>query len=160
MAVVRKWVPISAAIVVAAVGATFLVVRDHRIEPAAKAGNAKCAEVVSRAPEDIPGNSRDRVIGEGVASWGGKTAVLRCGVDELPPNANLCITADGVDWVLNEARLQSDGVSVLRTYGRSPAVEVTYSGPREDVGGVLASLVSTVEWIPQTRSCISLEDVQ
>ncbi len=114
---------------------------------------------MSRAPEHIPGHSRDWVIGEGVATWGGRTAVLRCGVEELGPNINICITADGVDWVLDETRLRRDGVSVLRTYGRSPAVEVAYTGPREDVGGILSSLASAVRRIPQTSACLSLEDV-
>jgi hypothetical protein len=49
-------------------------------------------------------------------------------------------------------------VSVLRTYGRSPAVEFTYTGARSEVGGILAELNRTVDWIPQERRCIGLQD--
>jgi hypothetical protein len=76
----------------------------------------------------------------------------------LEPTVNLCVTVDGVDWVLDEEKLKETGESVLTTYGRSPAVQVTYSGEREEVGGILVDLNKSVAWIPQKRKCISLGD--
>ncbi|MFE1024516.1 DUF3515 family protein [Streptomyces sp. NPDC058818] len=152
----RMWIWLTVAVVAVAGG--LLYVDSHRVSAAPHAADAKCDEVVTRLPDDIPGASRDWALGDGVASWGGQKAVFRCGAEELPPNINLCVTADGVDWVLDEERLKSDGVSVLRTYGRSPAVELTYSGPREEVGGILAALDPAVKWIPQERKCVGLED--
>ncbi|MDG9717802.1 DUF3515 family protein [Streptomyces sp. DH24] len=149
---------IALAVVVAAVVVGLLVVDSHRISAAPHAGDPKCEKVLSRVPDDIPGMSRDWAIGDAVASWGGRAAVLRCGAEELPPNVNLCVTVDGVDWVLDETRLKEDGVSVLRTYGRSPAVEFTYTGSRSEVGGILTELNRTVDWIPQQRQCIGLQD--
>ncbi|MCF2434878.1 hypothetical protein LV779_09840 [Streptomyces thinghirensis] len=146
----RMWIWLTVAVVAVAGG--LLYVDSHRVSAAPHAADAKCDEVVSRLPDDIPGAARDWALGDGVASRGGQKAVFRCGAEELPPNINLCVTADGVDWVLDEERLKSDGVSVLRTYGRSPAVEVTYSrSAREEVGGILAALDPAVKWIPQER---------
>ncbi|MEV6957975.1 DUF3515 family protein [Streptomyces sp. NPDC051207] len=149
---------IALAVAVAAAVAGLLFVDAHRISAAPHAGDPRCEKVVSRAPDDIPGMSRDWAIGEAVASWGGRAAVLRCGAEELPPNVNLCVTANGVDWVLDETRLKEDGVSVLRTYGRSPAVEFTYTGPRSEVGGILTELNRAVDWLPQKRRCVGLQD--
>ncbi|MEU5362130.1 DUF3515 family protein [Streptomyces sp. NPDC005925] len=152
----RTWIVL--AVVVAAVIAGVRIVDSHRIGPAPHADHPRCDKVLSRAPETIPGMSRDWTIGDAVASWGDRAAVLRCGAEELPPNINLCLTVDGVDWVLDEKRLQADGVSVLRTYGRSPAVEFTYTGSRSEVGGLLAALNPAVDWIPQKRRCVGLQD--
>lgn len=151
---------IALAVAVAVVIAGLLVVDTHRVSAAPHADNPRCGKVLSRLPEEIPGMSRDWALGEAVASWGGRAAVLRCGAEELPPNTNLCVTADGVDWVLNEKRLREDGVSVLRTYGRSPAVELTYTGPRSEVGGVLAALDPAVDWLPRKRRCVGLQDAR
>jgi hypothetical protein len=150
------WITLAAVVAAAAVG--LLVVDSHRISAAPHADDPKCEKVLSRTPDDIPGMSRDWAIGDAVASWGGRAAVLRCGAEELPPNVNLCVTVDGVDWVLDETRLKEDGVSVLRTYGRSPAVEFTYTGSRSEVGGILTELNRAVDWIPQKRRCVGLQD--
>lgn len=152
----RTWIWLTVA--VAAVAAALVYVDGHRVSAAPHADDARCDEVVSRLPDGIPGASRDWALGDGVASWGGQKAVFRCGAEELQPNVNLCVTAEGVDWVLDEQRLKRDGVSVLRTYGRSPAVEFTYRGPREDVGGILTELNPAVRWLPQERKCIGLDD--
>ncbi|HET9381950.1 MAG TPA: DUF3515 family protein [Streptomyces sp.] len=146
------------AVAVAAVVAGLLVVDGHRISAAPHAGDPRCGKVLSRVPDGVPGMSRDWAVGDAVASWGDRSAVLRCGAEELPPNINLCVTADGVDWVLDERRLREDGVSVLRTYGRSPAVELTYTGSRSEVGGILAALAPAVDWLPQKRRCVGLQD--
>lgn len=143
-----------AAALVAAVVAVVVAVDSRRIDSAPRGGEAECATVVDRLPERAGSRDRDWALGDGVASWGDRALVLRCGVDELRPTVNLCVTADGVDWVLDEDRLKADGVSVLTTYGRSPAVEVTYHGPRAEVGGLLVELNDAVEWLPQQRTCI------
>ncbi|WP_240661185.1 MULTISPECIES: DUF3515 family protein [unclassified Streptomyces] len=143
----------------AALVAGLLVVDSHRIDSAPRGGDPECSEVVDRLPEKAGGRSRDWALGDGVASWGDRSLVLRCGVAELQPNVNLCVTADGIDWVLDEDRLKADGVSVLTTYGRSPAVEVTYDGPRQEVGGILVDLNGSVEPIAQQRKCVGVGDI-
>ncbi|MYY84883.1 DUF3515 family protein [Streptomyces sp. SID335] len=129
------------------------------IPSAPHAANAKCDDVTAKTPENVHGHDRDWFTGEGVEAWGDHEVILRCGVTEPTPNINLCITANGVDWVLDEKRLAKDGVAVLTTYGRSPAVEVTYHGAREEAAGVVASLNSAVKWIPQESKCIGASDI-
>ncbi|MFY1677938.1 MULTISPECIES: DUF3515 family protein [unclassified Streptomyces] len=146
---------------VAALG-VFLLFDGVRVTAAPEGGDPRCAEVLSRLPDDLPGAGRDWAplgSGDGVATWGGRSAVLRCGVPEPSPTVDLCMTVDGVDWVLDERRLDADGVSVLTTYGRSPAVEVAYSGSRTEVGGILASVGPAVEWITPDRGCVGVGDV-
>lgn len=147
--------PIAILLAVAvAVCAGIVFVESHRVDSAPDAKNPKCSTAVDHSPEKVGSESRDWVIGQGVASWGDGSTILRCGVGELEPTINLCISVDGVDWVLDEEKLKETGVSVLTTYGRSPAVQVTYSGGREDVGGVLVDLKKSVAGIPQKRNCI------
>ncbi|MDT0616076.1 DUF3515 family protein [Streptomyces lancefieldiae] len=155
-ATTRTWIWLTVAVV--AVAGVLFFVDSHRVSAAPHADDPRCDKVLSRLPDGIPGSSRDWTLGEGVAAWGGQSAVFRCGAEELLPNINLCVTVDGVDWVLDEERLKRDGVSVLRTYGRSPAVEFTYTGPREEVGGLLAALNPAVKWLPQDRKCIGVAD--
>ncbi|MER5993809.1 MULTISPECIES: DUF3515 family protein [Streptomyces] len=147
------------AVVAVAVIATALLVVDSRtVDSAPRGGDARCSEVVDRLPDEVGAQSRDWVIGDGVAAWGDRSLVLRCGVGEPEPTTSLCLTAEGVDWVLDERTLKAEGVSVLTTYGRSPAVEITYDGPREDVGGILVELKEAVARIPQGAKCIGAGD--
>jgi hypothetical protein len=153
----RKRTVISLAAVIT-VAAALLFVNSHRIDSAPGAENPKCSEVIDRSPDRVAAESRDWAIGRGVASWGDRTTVLRCGVAEAAPTVDLCVTVDGVDWVLDEKQLHATGVSVLTTYGRTPAIQVTYSGARENVGGVLVQLQDSVAWIKQKRKCIDYAD--
>lgn len=150
----RPWRIAIALAAVAVISSGFLFVNSRTIDSAPHAKDPKCSKAVDRSPEKVASESRDWVLGEGVASWGDGSTVLRCGVDELEPTVNLCLTVDGVDWVLDEKKLRETGVSTLTTYGRSPAVQVTYSGGREEVGGVLVDLKKSVAAIPQKRKCI------
>ncbi|MET9256969.1 DUF3515 family protein [Streptomyces sp. NPDC048182] len=153
----RVWIALIATLTVLVGG--LLYVDSHRVPAAPHAGDPACDKVVSRLPDDIPGAKGDWTLGEGTASWGGQAAVFRCGVTEPQPTTDLCVDVDGVDWVLDEARLKRDGVSVLRTYGRSPAAEFTYKGKREDVGGILSTLDPAVAWLPKDRKCVGVADV-
>ncbi|WP_432054742.1 DUF3515 family protein [Streptomyces sp. bgisy022] len=142
----------------AVIFSVLLFVESRRIDSGPDAEDFACSRVVDRSPDEVASEARDWVTGEGVASWGGGSTVLCCGVDELQPTINLCISSDGVDWVLDERRLKETGVSVLTTYGPSPAVEVAYSGGREEVGGLLVELKESVIEIPQDSKCIGYGD--
>jgi hypothetical protein len=133
---------------------------SYEVDPGPFAGDPRCAEVVDRVPETVLDRARDDVRGAGAAAWGDGEVVLRCGVRPLPPNPNLCVTANGVDWVLDEQRARRDGVKVLTTYGRDPAVQVALD-PGIDVGGdALVTLNPAVEKIPQKARCVGLDDVR
>ncbi|MFE0633179.1 DUF3515 family protein [Streptomyces sp. NPDC058864] len=150
----RKQIAILAAVPAIFISA-ILFINSHKVHSdGPRAGSAECSDIVDRSPDTVDSESRDWVIGNGVASWGNSTTVLRCGVNETGPTVDLCISVDGVDWVLDEKHLNATGVSILTAYGRSPEVQITYSGPRENVGGVLVDIGDSVSRIKQERKCI------
>ncbi|WP_167542493.1 DUF3515 family protein [Streptomyces himastatinicus] len=144
--------------IAAAVASYFLFFSKESVEPGPYADNPKCADVISRAPETVLSKHRDDVTGEGVASWGDGSVVLRCGVTPLRPTTNLCVDVNSVDWVLDEKRANKDGVQVLTTYGRTPAVEITVEGDGPKAGDALVDVNRAVRSIPQKSKCLSLSD--
>ena len=150
---------VAALLLLAVIAGVAVWIQVRSIPSAPHAANVKCDDVTAKAPGNVHGQDRDWFTGVGVEAWGDHEVILRCGVTELAPNVNLCISANGVDWVLDEKRLAKDGVAVLTTYGRSPAVEVTYHGAREAAAGVAATLNSAVKWIPQESKCIGASDI-
>ena len=147
-----------AAGIAAAVASYFLFFSKASVKPGPFADNPRCADVISRAPETVLSKSRDDVTGDGVAAWGDGSIVLRCGVTPLTPTTNLCVTVNGVDWVLDEERAKKDGVQVLTTYGRDPAVEVTVEGDASKAGDALVDVNRAVRGIPQKSKCLALGD--
>ncbi|MFD8939054.1 DUF3515 family protein [Streptomyces sp. NPDC059578] len=129
------------------------------VSSAPHASDERCGGVVDRAPDSLAGQPRKWTFNEGTVAWGRGGSVLRCGVDELPPTPDLCVSVNGVDWVLDEQRLERDGVSVLTTYGRSPAVEFVHEGAKEEAGAALTDLADAVRDLPRERRCIGLDDV-
>lgn len=144
--------------IAAAAASYFLFFSKVSVEPGPFADNPKCSDVISRAPETVLHKQRDDVTGDGVAAWGDGSVVLRCGVTPLRPTTNLCVDVNGVDWVLDEKRAQKDGVQVLTTYGRTPAVEMTVEGDGPKAGDALVDVNRAVRGIPQKSKCLSLSD--
>ncbi len=143
---------------VAATAWWFLSPPTYAVDPGPFADDPLCADVMAGVPESLLGKDRDRVTGAGAAAWGDASIVMRCGVAPPSPTTNLCMTVNGVDWVLNEARANRDGVKVLRTYGRTPSVEVTFNDTGQLVGGVLVVLNGSLEDLPQKSECLNLSD--
>ncbi|EDY46438.1 DUF3515 family protein [Streptomyces sp. SPB074] len=134
--------------------------RQATATPAPGGRSAACAGLVAQAPASLLGRPRDAPPRAGAVSWGSGRAELRCGVEELSPTADPCIEVDGVDWVLDEHLLNTDSTARLTTYGRRPASEFTYHGPREEVAGYLVSLRDAVRAAPRTEhKCVSLSEV-
>ncbi|NBM17496.1 DUF3515 domain-containing protein [Streptomyces sp. GC420] len=109
----------------------------------------ECASVVSELPRSVMGKEKRETTAVGTAAWGDGGIVLRCGVTPLNPTINLCMTVDGVDWVLDEAKAKNGGPRTLTTYGRHPAIEVTVKDSDLSPGGVLVDLNRAVKQIPQ-----------
>jgi hypothetical protein len=77
----------------------------------------------------------------------------------MPPTLGPCMNVSGVDWMLDEGRMEADGVQVLTTYGRTPAVEVTIKDAPGRAGDVLVDMNRSVRDIPQKSKCLSLDEV-
>ncbi|GAA3643353.1 DUF3515 family protein [Streptomyces chitinivorans] len=136
-----------------------LLSSGHSVRSGPFSGDPLCADVVSGAPEEVLSWQRDGATGTGTASWGGASVVLRCGVEPMPPTPDLCMNVSGVDWVLDEGRLEADGVQVLTTYGRTPAVEVTIEDAPGHAGDVLVDMNRSVRDIPRKSKCLSPGEV-
>ncbi|MEU8777080.1 DUF3515 family protein [Streptomyces sp. NPDC048606] len=130
---------------------------DYRVREGPFARSAPCAAMVPRLPEDLLGRARDSVGGAGVVGWGDGSVVLRCGVQPLAPTTDTCVNVNGFDWVLNDEEAERKGVWVFTTYGRVPAVEVSFKGSQL-AGDVLVKINDSVREIPPTSRCLSLED--
>jgi hypothetical protein len=93
-----------------------------RLEPAEMANTVACANMMVRLPDTVDGLERRRVDAQSTAAWGVPTAVLlRCGVPRPGPSTLLCVTVDGVDWLIDETDAPR---FVFTTYGLDPATEV------------------------------------
>jgi len=128
--------------------------------PGPSASDPACLGVLKAAPATVLDQHRiaagtPAVLG--VAQWGSRAIVLRCGVTPTGPTTLDCITVDGVDWVVDD---HGDPIRFL-TYGRRPAVEVLVplQYGRENAAGALVDVDPAVAGLPQTRRCVGLGDL-
>ncbi|WP_374206884.1 DUF3515 domain-containing protein [Streptomyces noursei] len=122
-------------------------------ESAPNADSPLCGKVEEGYPSKILGEGRSRVDARGVAVWGDSKVVLRCGVELPRPTLDPCMTVNGVDWVLVE-RASDQRRKTLITYGRKPAVEVTFSSDSLSAGDGLVDLSASMRLIPQKSKCL------
>ncbi|MFD7920779.1 DUF3515 domain-containing protein [Streptomyces sp. NPDC059740] len=134
-----------------AVACALLVPSAYSVDQAPHAGDRACADALARLPRKLLGRQRVETTGAGTAAWGDGSVVLRCGVTPPAPTPDPCMTVDGVDWVLDEHRAQTEGVRTLTTYGREPAVEVTVGAREASPGDVLVDLERAVRPLRQGR---------
>lgn len=127
-----------------------------RISAAPEGASQACAEVAALLPNSLAGAARrDTTGGAGSAAWGDPAILLRCGEEVVLATTQPCVgvpgTGDEVDWVV----LASDDTgSIVRTFGRDPAVEVEVPaeyGPAPV--SVLPELDAAVTVVPATAVC-------
>ncbi|KPI28863.1 Protein of unknown function DUF3515 [Actinobacteria bacterium OK074] len=113
-----------------------------------------CARIAKSYPAVLGGHRRtDTSSTPGIAVWGDKAVVLRCGLTPPAATTDPCVAVDGVDWVYRQSASR-DGRKVIITYGREPAVEVTLSTQDTAVDGALVDLSGLVRPIRQHDHCI------
>ena len=126
------------------------------VESAPDGASQACADVLALLPAVLVGAARRETGGgAGTAAWGDPAILLRCGEEVVLASTQPCVTVpgepDGVDWVV----LASDGSgSIVRTFGRDPAVEVEVPaayGPAPV--SVLPELGLAVSAVPATAVC-------
>ena len=143
---------------VLAVGAALAAYRfahtdaDAGIRPARFSGAPHCHRIADSAPASLGGLSRRDSSLPGIAVWGDRDIVLRCGV--IPPGVtgDPCFAVDGVDWVMDLAQ-STDTRKVIVTYGRDPATQVVFDGSGQ-TDAALIDLSRTVASVKQTSHCI------
>lgn len=109
-----------------------------------------------RLPDTVAGLTSRETDAQATAAWGQPAAVLlRCGVPDPGPTTLPCVTALGIDWVVDDSR--KNAISYT-TFGRDPAIQVVIDHTAVSDSTVLADLKAAVSVIPPTRHCIGASD--
>ena len=122
------------------------------LEPAADGNNPGCADVIVRLPDGVDGQVRRTTNAQSTAAWGNPTTIiLRCGIEPVEISTLPCVTASGVDWLVDESAKPSFR---FITFGRDPAVEVIVDSENAVGVNALESLAPAVQSIEATKRCL------
>lgn len=123
------------------------------LEPAADANNPGCADVIVRLPDAVDGQERRTTNAQSTAAWGNPaTVILRCGIEPVEISTLPCVTANGVDWIVDDSAKPSFR---FITFGRTPALEVIVDSENAVGVNALDSLAEAVKSIEPTKKCVS-----
>ena len=124
------------------------------LEAAPDSNDPLCAEVMVRLP-DVLGEHQQRLTNsQATAAWGDPTAViLRCGLEPVTVSTLPCVTAGGVDWLVDDA--QAPNFRFI-SYARDPGVEVIVDSLVASGVTSLEQLARAVEQIPASTICTEL----
>ncbi len=122
------------------------------LDPATDANNPGCAEVIVRLPDAVDGQERRSTNAQSTAAWGNPaTVILRCGIEPVEISTLPCVTANGVDWIIDESAKPSFR---FISFGRDPAVEVIVDSENAVGVNVLDSLSPAVQSIEPAKICV------
>ena len=123
------------------------------LEPAADANNPGCADVIVRLPDAVDGQERRSTNAQSTAAWGNPaTVILRCGIEPVEISTLPCVTANGVDWIIDDSAKPSFR---FITFGRTPALEIIVDSENAVGVNALDSLAEAVKSIEPTKECVS-----
>lgn len=142
--------------------------RAVNLQPAEDAANPLCAYAMVAMPETLGGFDQRETTAQGTTAWGEPTvSVLKCGVS-LPtaPIADPCASVNGIDWIIKPADEQmaesgeqsATGTWVAETFGRTPALQITFDADQISSSTLLAEIASAVGQIPQQQECTNIDD--
>ena len=135
----------------ALVGALSACTATISLEAAADSNNPACAEISVRLPDQVAELDKRVTDAQATGAWGNPTAViLRCGLPPVEVSQLPCVTANGVDWLVDESAKPSYR---FITFGRNPATEVIVDSTK--VAGVtaLSDLSGAIQSIEATKQC-------
>ena len=135
----------------ALVGALSACTATISLEAAADSNNPACAEISVRLPDQVAELEKRVTDAQATGAWGNPTAViLRCGLPLVEVSQLPCVTANGVDWLVDESAKPSYR---FITFGRNPATEVIVDSTK--VAGVtaLSDLSAAIQSIEATKQC-------
>ena len=123
------------------------------LEPAADANDPGCADVIVRLPDAVDGQERRTTNAQSTAAWGNPaTVILRCGIEPVEISTLPCVTANGVDWIVDDSAKPSFR---FISFGRTPALEVIVDSENAVGVNALDSLAEAVKSIEPTKECVS-----
>ena len=123
------------------------------LEPAEDSNNPGCAEVMVRLPSQLGGLQERYTNAQATAAWGDPAAVLlRCGLEPVEVSTLPCVTAAGIDWLVDDSLAPSYR---FISYGRFPAVEVVVDSDNASGITSLEGIAGAVAQLPATKSCLA-----
>ena len=121
------------------------------LEPAEGSNDPACAEVMVRLPSQLGGLEERYTNAQATAAWGDPAAVLRrCGLEPVEVSPLPCVTAAGIDWLVDDALAPSYR---FISYARYPAVEVIVDSDNASGITSLEGLSGAVAQLPATKAC-------
>ena len=125
------------------------------LEAAEDANDPACAEISVRVPDAIGPHDRKYTNAQATAAWGDPTAIIyRCGLEPVQASTLPCVTAGGVDWLIDDSQAPSFR---FITFGRSPATEIIVDSEQASGITTLEELATAVSAIPAEKFCTVIE---
>ncbi|MDY6051092.1 MAG: DUF3515 family protein [Rothia sp. (in: high G+C Gram-positive bacteria)] len=139
-----------------------------QLEPAPDAANPTCAYALVAMPKTVSGLAQRETTAQATTAWGEPSAIiLKCGVQQsTAPVSDPCVSVNGIDWIIKPTDDElaaatehtATGTWVAETFGRDPALQVTFDTDQVSSSTVLAELSSAVAQIPQQKQCTNVDD--
>jgi uncharacterized protein YceK len=112
------------------------------LDAAPDSNNPKCAAITVRLPDSIENFALRDTDAQATGAWGTPSAlIIRCGLPEVKVSALKCVTAGGVDWLVDPSQAPSYR---FITFGRNPATEVIVDSKRASGVSALEALAPAV----------------
>ena len=124
------------------------------LEPADKANDPECAEIIVRLPDELAEQPERRVNAQSTAAWGEPVSViLRCGLEPVEASPLPCVTAGEIDWLVDDSNAPSYR---FVTFARFPATEVIIDSSRLAGVTVLEELAGAIGVLEPTKRCTAI----
>jgi len=126
------------------------------LEAAPDSNNPLCAEVMVRLPDSIGENEKRITNSQATAAWGDPAVVLlRCGVAPVEVSALPCVTAGGIDWLVDDS--QAPNFRFI-SYATDPGIEVVVDSMNASGVTSLEQLSGAVRQIPASKVCTEISN--
>ena len=126
------------------------------LDPAPLANDPACAEVSVRYPASIGELDQRYTNAQATSAWGEPAAIIaRCGLEVVEVSQLSCVTAGGVDWLVDDSKAPSYR---FISFARNPAVEVIVDSQKASGVGALEALANAVAKIPASKVCTELSN--
>jgi hypothetical protein len=124
------------------------------LEAAQDANNPDCAEVMVRLPNTLGEHEQRFTNAQATSAWGDPAAVLlRCGLPEVIISELPCVTAGGMDWLVDDSQAPSYR---FISFATNPAVEVIVDSNVASGVTSLESLENAVSVLGQSKRCTAI----
>jgi hypothetical protein len=126
------------------------------LESAPDSNNPACAEVSVRLPDQVADQSIRVTNAQATGAWGNPTTIiLRCGLPQVEVSTLPCVTASGVDWLVDDSKKPSYR---FITFGRNPATEVIVDSNKVAGVSALSDLSAAIQSIQATKHCSTVSN--